>query len=113
MTRHAAAPIAAKRWQRGHHAGLPHERQIVAVGIARLAHHLAELVAAEGGAVTPNDQSDNADDIEGGINDPVGGMGAWPTCPFQQAQARSRHTGGVTVALASRLPNRSCQTPTT
>lgn len=51
--------------------------------------------------VTPNDKSDNADDIEGGVNDPRGGMGAWQTCPYQQAQARSRHTSdGVNVAMA-------------
>ena len=27
-------------------------------------------------------------------------MGAWPGCPFQQANARSRHTGGVNVAMS-------------
>ena len=48
---------------------------------------------------TPNTTEDNADDCEGCINDPVGGMGAWPGCPFQQANARSRHTGGVQVAF--------------
>ncbi len=48
---------------------------------------------------TPNTLEDNADDCEGCINDPKGGMGAWPGCPFQQAQARSRHTGGVNVAF--------------
>ena len=48
----------------------------------------------------PNTTEDNADDGEGAINDPRGGMGAWPGCPFQQAQARSRHSGGVNVALA-------------
>ena len=49
---------------------------------------------------TPNTTEDNADDCEGCINDPKGGMGAWPGCPFQQANARSRHTGGVQVAFA-------------
>jgi len=49
---------------------------------------------------TPNTLEDNADDCEGCINDPKGGMGAWPGCPFQQANARSRHTGGVMVAFA-------------
>jgi prepilin-type processing-associated H-X9-DG protein len=48
---------------------------------------------------TPNTTEVNADDCEGCINDPKGGMGAWPGCPFQQAQARSKHTGGVNVAL--------------
>src|SRR5262249_12226733 len=43
----------------------------------------------------PNTTEDNADDCEGCINDPQGAMGAWPGCPFQQAQARSKHTGGV------------------
>jgi prepilin-type N-terminal cleavage/methylation domain-containing protein len=47
----------------------------------------------------PNTHEDNSDDCEGCINDPQGGMGAWPGCPFQQANARSRHTGGVSVAL--------------
>jgi prepilin-type N-terminal cleavage/methylation domain-containing protein/prepilin-type processing-associated H-X9-DG protein len=48
----------------------------------------------------PNTTEDNADDCEGCINDPVNGMGAWPGCPFQQAQARGRHPGGVQVAMA-------------
>ena len=47
----------------------------------------------------PNTTEENADDCEGCINDAVGGMGAWPGCPFQQANARSRHTGGVNVAF--------------
>jgi prepilin-type N-terminal cleavage/methylation domain-containing protein/prepilin-type processing-associated H-X9-DG protein len=47
----------------------------------------------------PNTHEDNADDCDGCIDDPQGGMGAWPGCPFQQANARSRHTGGVNVAL--------------
>jgi len=46
----------------------------------------------------PNDTNDYADDGEGAINDSQNGMGAWPGCPFQQAQSRSRHTGGVQVA---------------
>jgi prepilin-type N-terminal cleavage/methylation domain-containing protein/prepilin-type processing-associated H-X9-DG protein len=48
----------------------------------------------------PNTKEDNSDDCEGCINDPQGGMGAWPGCPYQQANARSRHTGGVMVAMA-------------
>ncbi|NBO94127.1 MAG: DUF1559 domain-containing protein [Planctomycetia bacterium] len=48
----------------------------------------------------PNTREENSDDCEGCINDPQGGMGAWPGCPYQQAQARSRHTGGVNVAMA-------------
>jgi prepilin-type N-terminal cleavage/methylation domain-containing protein/prepilin-type processing-associated H-X9-DG protein len=48
----------------------------------------------------PNTSEDNADDCQGCIDDPVGRMGAWPGCPFQQAQARSRHTGGVNTAFA-------------
>ena len=48
----------------------------------------------------PNTSEDNADDCEGCINDPVGRMGTWPGCPFQQAEARSRHAGGVNVAFA-------------
>ncbi len=48
---------------------------------------------------TPNTLEDNADDCEGCINDPKNGMGAWPGCPYQQGQARSRHTGGVQVSM--------------
>jgi prepilin-type N-terminal cleavage/methylation domain-containing protein/prepilin-type processing-associated H-X9-DG protein len=48
----------------------------------------------------PNTTEDNSDDCEGCINDPQGGMGAWPGCPYQQGQARGRHTGGVNVAMA-------------
>jgi prepilin-type N-terminal cleavage/methylation domain-containing protein/prepilin-type processing-associated H-X9-DG protein len=48
----------------------------------------------------PNTTEENADDCEGCINDGPGGMGAWPGCPFQQAEARGRHTGGVEVAMA-------------
>jgi prepilin-type N-terminal cleavage/methylation domain-containing protein/prepilin-type processing-associated H-X9-DG protein len=47
----------------------------------------------------PNDHNDSSDDVTGGFNDPAGGMGAWLTCPFQQATARSKHTGGVNVAM--------------
>lgn len=47
----------------------------------------------------PNTMEDNSDDCEGCINDPTHGMGAWPGCPFQQANARSRHPGGVQVAF--------------
>ncbi|HJZ59711.1 MAG TPA: DUF1559 domain-containing protein [Gemmataceae bacterium] len=48
---------------------------------------------------TPNTKEDNSDDCEGCINRPQLGMGAWPGCPFQQAMPRSRHTGGVNVAM--------------
>jgi prepilin-type N-terminal cleavage/methylation domain-containing protein/prepilin-type processing-associated H-X9-DG protein len=48
----------------------------------------------------PNGTEDSADDCEGCINDPQGGMGAWPGCPYQQANSRSRHSGGVNVAFA-------------
>jgi len=47
----------------------------------------------------PNSNEDNADDCDGCINDPAGGMGAWPGCPFQQAQSRGKHSGGVEVAM--------------
>jgi prepilin-type N-terminal cleavage/methylation domain-containing protein len=49
---------------------------------------------------TPNNLVDSSDDCLGCINAPQLGMGAWPTCPYQQATARSKHTGGVSVALA-------------
>ena len=47
----------------------------------------------------PNNTDDNADDCEGAVNDAYGGMGAWQPCPFQQATSRSRHPGGVNVAM--------------
>ena len=49
--------------------------------------------------VLPNNTSTNSDDCEGCIQDDIGGMGAWPGCPYQQAQARSRHRNGVCVAM--------------
>ncbi|MCI0456730.1 MAG: DUF1559 domain-containing protein [Gemmataceae bacterium] len=47
----------------------------------------------------PNDRNEHADDCEGAVSDPLDGMGALPGAPFQQAQARSRHHGGVNVAF--------------
>jgi hypothetical protein len=44
-----------------------------------------------------NNNDPNADDCEGCIDDPQHGMGAWQPCPFQQANARSRHTGGGVI----------------
>jgi prepilin-type N-terminal cleavage/methylation domain-containing protein/prepilin-type processing-associated H-X9-DG protein len=49
--------------------------------------------------IAPNNTDDNADDCEGAVDDPRGGMGAWQSCPFQQAEARSRHPGGVNIAM--------------
>ena len=58
----------------------------------------ASVITGDGWDCTvPNSKEDNADDCEGCINDPQKGMGAWPGCPFQQATARSRHTGVVLV----------------
>jgi prepilin-type processing-associated H-X9-DG protein len=51
----------------------------------------------------PNDKNDSSDDCEGcnsAGNNFKDGMGCWPGCPFQQATARSRHTGGVNAAFA-------------
>ncbi|HYH63614.1 MAG TPA: DUF1559 domain-containing protein [Urbifossiella sp.] len=47
----------------------------------------------------PNSREDQADDCENCVNAPTQAMGACVGCPFQQATARSRHTGGVQVAL--------------
>ncbi|HJZ54480.1 MAG TPA: DUF1559 domain-containing protein [Gemmataceae bacterium] len=69
-------------------------------GVWALGFPGASVIAGDGWDCTlPNSREDNADDCEGCINDPAGGMGAWPGCPFQQATARSRHTGGVQVAM--------------
>jgi prepilin-type N-terminal cleavage/methylation domain-containing protein len=48
----------------------------------------------------PNTTENQADDCEGCVNDGPGGMGACVGCPFQQAQARGKHTGGVEVAMS-------------
>jgi prepilin-type N-terminal cleavage/methylation domain-containing protein len=47
----------------------------------------------------PNSREDQADDCEQCVNSPQTAMGACVGCPFQQATARSRHTGGVLVAM--------------
>jgi prepilin-type N-terminal cleavage/methylation domain-containing protein/prepilin-type processing-associated H-X9-DG protein len=51
----------------------------------------------------PNDGTsarfENCDDIHGGYSDPSTGMGCWASCLSWQAQARSRHTGGVNVGM--------------
>jgi prepilin-type N-terminal cleavage/methylation domain-containing protein len=69
-------------------------------GVWALGFPGASVVAGNGWDCSlPNTTEDNADDCEGCINDPKNGMGAWPGCPFQQATARGKHTGGVVVAL--------------
>jgi len=48
----------------------------------------------------PNDRNSSSDDLDGApVDDYQDGMGTWLGCPFQQAQARSRHVGGVNVAM--------------
>lgn len=74
-------------------------------GTWALGHPGASLIA--GGGVGdcsgPNDGTNQrfafCDDIHGGYHDPNQGMGAWASCLNWQAQARSRHTGGVNVAF--------------
>src|SRR5262249_40506627 len=48
---------------------------------------------------TPNTREDNSDDCYGCINAPPLRTRAWPTTPYQQAEARTKHTGGVQVAM--------------
>jgi len=81
----------------GSHLGAQDSRGVWAVGMPG-----ASVVCAHASwdCTVPNSTEDNADDCDGCVNDPKGGMGAWPGCPFQQAQARSRHAGGVNVAFA-------------
>ena len=81
----------------GSHLSIQDSRGVWAIGMPG-----ASVIAGQFSwdDTVPNTLEDNADDCEGCINDPKGGMGAWPGCPFQQAQARSRHTGGVQVAMA-------------
>ena len=74
-------------------------------GVWALGHPGSSLIA--GGGVGdcsgPNDGTNArfpyCDDIQGGHFDPNQGMGAWTGCLNWQAQARSRHTGGVNVAF--------------
>ncbi|WP_439629795.1 DUF1559 domain-containing protein [Gemmata sp.] len=47
----------------------------------------------------PNGTENQADDCDGCVNDPANGMGAC-SCGFQQANSRSKHLGGVDVAMA-------------
>ncbi len=69
-------------------------------GVWALGFPGASVVAGNGwDCARPNTTEDNSDDCEGCINDPRNGMGAWPGCPFQQATSRSKHSGGVQVAL--------------
>ncbi len=79
----------------GAHLGAQDARGVWAIGFPG-----SSVVSGNGwDCARPNTTDDNADDCEGCINDPVNGMGAWPGCPFQQATSRSKHTGGVQVAL--------------
>lgn len=48
----------------------------------------------------PNSNENQADDCQGCVNAPDDRMGACVGCAYQQANARSRHTGGVQAALA-------------
>jgi prepilin-type N-terminal cleavage/methylation domain-containing protein/prepilin-type processing-associated H-X9-DG protein len=48
----------------------------------------------------PNDRNGSADDAQGIVDDPKGGMGGCVGCQFHQANARSRHPGGVNVVFA-------------
>ena len=69
-------------------------------GVWALGFPGASVVTGNGwDCARPNTRDDNADDCDGCINDPLNGMGAWPGCPFQQATSRSKHTGGVQVAM--------------
>ena len=51
----------------------------------------------------PNDGTaakfENCDDIHGGTSAPAQGMGAWASCLNWQAQARSRHPGGINACF--------------
>lgn len=48
----------------------------------------------------PNGDENQADDCPGCVNAPTDRMGACTGCSFQQANARSRHHGGVQGAMA-------------
>jgi prepilin-type N-terminal cleavage/methylation domain-containing protein len=79
----------------GSHLGAQDSRGVWALGFPG-----ASVIAGDGwDCALPNTKEDNSDDCEGCVNDPLKGMGAWPGCPFQQATARGKHTGGVLVGL--------------
>lgn len=74
-------------------------------GVWALGHPGSSLLV--GGGVGdcsgPNDGTttrfENCDDIQGGTSAPQQGMGCWASCENWQAQARSRHPGGVNCAF--------------
>jgi hypothetical protein len=70
-------------------------------GVWALGYPAASVLAghASWDSDVPNTRQDNADDCNGCINDSADGMGARPGRPFQQGQTRSRHAGGVMVAM--------------
>jgi len=57
---------------------------------------------ADGDCILPNDgkNRDCSDDIRDAPNLPIQNLSNWTSCNSNQATARSRHTGGVNVALA-------------
>jgi len=69
--------------------------------------HVGASILAGGGTGDcggPNDGTATkfqyCDDTHGGSNDPNQGLGTWDSCLNWQAQARSRHSGGVNIAFA-------------
>ena len=75
-------------------------------GTWALGHPGSSLIAGggTGDCSGPNDGTTskflNCDDTHGGFSDGMAGMGTWASCLNWQAQARSRHTGGVNVGNA-------------
>jgi len=55
---------------------------------------------ADGDCTVPNGSNGCADDIRDAPDLPAQGLGNWTGCNSNQANARSKHTGGVMVAFA-------------
>jgi len=53
----------------------------------------------DGDDTAPNDPRGCSDDIRDAPDLPAKNLGAWTSCPSNQATARSRHPGGVNMAL--------------
>jgi len=54
---------------------------------------------AIGDCYYPNDTNSGSDDVKNCSDRPDIAMGCWASCPSQQGQARSQHTGGVNASM--------------
>ncbi|HEX4613632.1 MAG TPA: DUF1559 domain-containing protein [Urbifossiella sp.] len=79
----------------GSQLGAQDSRGVWAVGFPG-----SSVIAGDGWDCTgPNTTTDQADDCESCVDSPQTGLPACVGCPYQQATSRSKHTGGVQVAM--------------